>query len=507
MQNARVKKPRAPAPVHVPPTIPAGGRVTTDSVPGPINRLDGFVVPDAKGVFYSRTALLRFVEAAELDAFLVDTAPTSHQRVAVDYRDGTWVKGGPEVAYGDRMIRTRFPTLPYAHPCDGCGVVKALPDMCVASNKEPSCPQMRRECLSCRSLAAEGSEARAREKLALTCTHRTCDTCCERKALMSFSGARATCSSCRDAQRRNLGAERAVATGAVQCTGCGVPKPKAVMGDLKSCPTCRAKGARNDGRPERRTYHNALNREKKYYARWRSAKRAEDEGAYLARNAAVMLAWRKANDWHDMQVSAARLDRVCDLSDAECTTIKASDCTWCGRSARFDSLNRIDRVDLGGDYTTANSVPACAMCKWMRGPLDVLTFLRRASHIAQRAVGGPHALYEDAWDERIPSTFAEHQTAALLKERGWSLTPEEFASVQALPCAACHRPGPSGVDRIDNKPMYQRDSVQPMCTECNCAKKDLPDHVFYAHIVKIANHGMLGCIDDVPVKRQSFSLR
>jgi hypothetical protein len=67
---------------------------------------------------------------------------------------------------------------------------------------------------------------------------------------------------------------------------------------VKTCNQCRAKDAKQAKKPEVRARKNEFQRGKDYHNVHRAKKRAEDEDAFLARNAEVQRAYRDAHKNH-----------------------------------------------------------------------------------------------------------------------------------------------------------------------------------------------------------------
>jgi hypothetical protein len=278
-----------------------------------------------------------------------------------------------------------------------------------------------------------------------------------------------------------------------------------------------------DEKPERREYHNELNKKNKYYISWRLRKRSENEEEFLARNAMVQRAWHVANpEWRsrwDSESLALKLTTLksnaeartlpWELTDDQAVSLIIANCLYCDRPSSIGVFGSIDRVDNDHGYTPDNSVPSCKLCNNIKCCLDVATFLERCSHISGILVGGSHSMNPAAWmnNDHTVSSFEKHVYSAKSKNITWNLTLEEFASVQVQKCAFCHRPGPSSVDRIDNVPTYQMNTVQPLCTECNYMKKDIQDHKFLAHVVRISHHGAIGLFDCQSIPRQRLFMK
>lgn len=58
------------------------------------------------------------------------------------------------------------------------------------------------------------------------------------------------------------------------------------------------------------------------------------------------------------------------------------ECIYCGSPAPPGGLNGVDRVDNEDDYKQGNCVSACTTCNFMKGKLDVATFLNHVEKIA-----------------------------------------------------------------------------------------------------------------------------
>lgn len=393
-------------------------------------------------------------------------------------------------------------------------------------NPQGTGDQLRGNCKSCQGTARSSSLAVAgevRAQLVAAGGTRECDACHNVKSVISFSVDHPNrCNSCRNAASMARGEAKAAEKPDEyrMCVGCQVAHPLADFDeDNRTCRKKLARSAGYDAMPERRAYHAALNKQKKYWVRFRANKRRENESEYLMHNAAIHSAWYRNNREHVAQWRSESLSTKAstsrdgalqrgiqwELTEDQAVALIIAECVYCGCVSKSGAFGGIDRVNSDLAYVPSNCVPACTTCNKMKGCLDVLTFLERASHLASVAVGGPHERYPDAWVDRAPCSFDQYHARAKAKGFGWELTQEEFAAVQAQACSMCLRPGPSSVDRTDNVPVYSVDTVLPLCTECNYMKKALSNTDFITHVVKIANHGALGFFETVEVVRQKVS--
>ncbi len=431
------------------------------------------------------------------------------------------------------LVRASFVTMA-TKVCEICGQEKAIDgnfDVVAGycSVKCEECVTAMRGEIKAAKKAARKQKAEAKHAAAAAANgappdRKVCCRCKESKLLKSFSDCRAKCTSCRNLEQHNRGLVKVAAKPDEfkMCLGSGTAcRISAFDSGNKTCCQRLANGARSDARPERREYHLRLNREMRYWVRFRAIRRAADEAAYLAHNAAVHGAWYRENREHVAQWKAASLSnklaavRACaeqrgilwELTEEQAIALILADCTYCGCVSKLGAFGGIDRVNNSRCYdATGNCVPACITCNDMKACLDVVTFLQRVSHLAAVAVGGPHEMYPDAWEFRRPSPYLRHKANAENKGLTWELTREEFDAIQAQDCTVCLRAGPSSVDRTNNGPVYRAGRVLPFCVECNYMKKNLDDHVFLAHVVKIANHGALARMDSTCIPRQRMSI-
>ncbi len=175
--------------------------------------------------------------------------------------------------------------------------------------------------------------------------------------------------------------------------------------ECSTCNKCRQKGRKHDSKPERRTYHNEIQSEKKYYKQWRGKQLEERPEEYRQHNNHVQRQWREENAeqcarWYRTHVNP-RLDalkRAADkrgiewlLTDDEAKTMLTSPCIYCEHINLEERVNGIDRLDSGKPYTSENCRPCCKNCNYMKGTFDPRTFIEQAKKIASCQVVFPDA--------------------------------------------------------------------------------------------------------------------
>jgi hypothetical protein len=161
--------------------------------------------------------------------------------------------------------------------------------------------------------------------------------------------------------------------------------------ECSTCAKCRTKGKKFDQKPERRQYHNDLQKEKE----WRAKQLEERPEEYRDHNNKIHRAWKSENaehmrHWYKTHVNP-RLDAIkrsattrgieWNLSDEEAKVMMTSPCIYC----KHIDLNGIDRLDSGKSYCTENCRPCCKNCNYMKGTFDPKTFIEHARKIAECA--------------------------------------------------------------------------------------------------------------------------
>jgi hypothetical protein len=181
---------------------------------------------------------------------------------------------------------------------------------------------------------------------------------------------------------------------------CRAPQPVEEFVNVKgrecsTCNKCREKGKRNDKKPERREYHNELQKEKGYSEKWRSKQLEERPEEFRAHRNETRKKWRLENAehstrWYRTNVNP-RLDALkraaetrgimWHLSDDEAKDMLVKPCVYCNHIDLEVRVNGIDRLDSSKPYTAENCRPCCKDCNYMKGTYDPLTFIERCKRI------------------------------------------------------------------------------------------------------------------------------
>lgn len=187
-----------------------------------------------------------------------------------------------------------------------------------------------------------------------------------------------------------------------KCSNCTrAPQPIEVFINEKghkcaTCAKCRAKGKRSDDKPERREYHNQIQRENRYDIAWRAKQLEERADEYRKHNNRIASEWRanipghiatwnRTNVNHRLDAlkrSAQLRDIEWKLTDEEAKTMLTSPCVYCKHMDLEVCVNGIDRLDSVRPYETENCRPCCKDCNYMKGTYDPGTFIERCKKIA-----------------------------------------------------------------------------------------------------------------------------
>lgn len=196
--------------------------------------------------------------------------------------------------------------------------------------------------------------------------------------------------------------------------------------ECATCAKCRAKGKKSDTKPERREYHNDIQRENRYDVTWRAKQLEERPEEYRKHNNDVSSTWRAENPGHiarwnrtNVNHRATALKRAAatrgiewHLTDDEAKAMLVLPCVYCGHLDIETRVNGIDRLDSSKGYTTENCRPCCKNCNYMKGTFDPRTFIAWAKRIATCTAEFPDVpTCEDHKKiHRAPKTAPEIQT-------------------------------------------------------------------------------------------------
>ncbi len=344
-----------------------------------------------------------------------------------------------------------------------------------------------------------------------------CRTCHATKPLEAFeitkpSGTpRHECKECRKGRRKATVQARPPASATPNavtkpkaCSECGLGAPDVDFQwrtDLKTCswrPICYA----------------CVNA-KGYSEEHRARERSKDEAAYLRKNAAQHLAWahRNPENVRQQQVKTASDARrkiatirtsagargvAFEERDVDAMAAKLSQpCHYCAFDVpEGDVLNGIDRVDNATGYSDANTVPCCATCNAMKGPLQADAFVHNVRRIAEHHRIGA--------TEGVPRTrlapfsgSAELREAKKTKDKTDHLPEGAAVALWSSQCHLCGRSPAMGIDRMDSNGTYVPANVFPCCTDCNYMKKHHVMSSFLDHVGFVNEHTRRWVIADV----------
>ena len=166
--------------------------------------------------------------------------------------------------------------------------------------------------------------------------------------------------------------------------------------ECSTCNKCRAKGKKYDTKPERREFHNELQKEKRYDIAWRAKQLEERPDEFRQHNNEVSKKWKTNNPeyvatWsrthasarlNALKYAAERRGIEWNLTDDEAKVMLVSPCVYCKHLDLEVRVNGIDRLDSAKPYTIENCRPCCKNCNYMKGTYDPKTFIEFAKKIA-----------------------------------------------------------------------------------------------------------------------------
>lgn len=335
---------------------------------------------------------------------------------------------------------------------------------------------------------------------------KTCNTCLLEKDCGLFESNRATCKACRTKKRAQKAKESAVDPSTIpkpaSCVACGRGPPDVDF-------AFRTDLVRGGWRNECTTCYNG----KGYSEKSRAIRRAQDEAAYLAKNAASHKAWvhRNPDKVREQQLkgatdatrkikavktSAAARNIAFDDAEAELMAAKlARSCHYCDYNPREgEPLNGLDRLDSDYGYNDINTVACCATCNAMKGPRSVDAFVANVRDIfAHRKLS-----FGDMVRASIkPFAGRRDLRDAPPKEKLDCLKEDAKIDMWSSPCYLCDRSPALGIDREDSSGDYTEENSRPCCSECNYAKKDLSIGDFERHVGFVYGHTSLWILKNV----------
>lgn len=267
---------------------------------------------------------------------------------------------------------------------------------------------------------------------------------------------------------------------------------------------------------------NSCINEKKYYAKYREKKLAENPEEFRRHNAEIHLEWTKKNpeavklqqektatipSRRIRQIMTSAKSRNIFFQEAVMSVLQErlkDECFYC-KFVPGDKvpLNGLDRVDPGSGFTEENTVACCATCNNMKGPFSIDEFIMNVRKIQKnREVDIDAPDIDNRY--RLPAFGGRADLrAAPSKDKKDFLSINEKVDLWSANCYLCGRSPALGIDRMDAAGDYTLDNSRPCCTDCNYMKKDTPLDEFLKHIGYVVYHTqnwVLRDISDEPFK-------
>ena len=351
----------------------------------------------------------------------------------------------------------------------------------------------------------------------------TCKKCGAEKDVGCFETSkpggnpRRECKECRKQSRKRV-IDAAISSGARKSPD-DATKPKACAECGKGPPEVDFMLRADMLTPSWRPICNVCTNGKGYSEAYRARERANDELAYLARNARSHLDWahRNPDNVRAQQVKQATdparkikeiqktaVYRGLEFQGDESSVMEAAlsaCCYYCGFAHKpGDVLNGLDRVDSTAGYTAANTVPCCATCNKMKSTIDADVFVGLIRRVASVNPASSEAAGEDVRTRLPPFSYRAELRDRDKKTKTDYLKIDEKIDLWSAPCYLCGR-GPSlGIDREDSSGEYTVANSRPCCTACNYMKCDLALADFLAHVGYIVDHTRFWAIGDVDAR-------
>lgn len=187
--------------------------------------------------------------------------------------------------------------------------------------------------------------------------------------------------------------------------------------------------------------------------------------------------------------SATRRNIVFDLSKERFNEIIAKGCYYCDENEN----SGIDRLDSLVGYTITNSVSCCKMCNYLKGSLDVTTFLQRIEHILsyQKRIEENEIRHDDCFGNTKDVNYSHYRLAAFQRKKEFKINKEQFEAIISNNCYVCGKKNSenhqNGIDRMDNNIGYLFENCAACCGECNVMKKAYPFEFVLEKMLDIYN--------------------
>jgi hypothetical protein len=175
--------------------------------------------------------------------------------------------------------------------------------------------------------------------------------------------------------------------------------------------------------------------------------------------------------------SAKERNIMFELSKEQLIEITSNGCYYCGMN---DGKCGIDRLDSLVGYTYSNSVSCCKMCNYLKGALDVITFLRRVEHILSyhKKIEKADIRHDECFIDAKTVTYIGYKNGAKDRNKEFEINPEQFEKITSSDCYICGKKNSedhqNGIDRKDNTIGYLFENCAACCFQCNVMKKAFP---------------------------------
>lgn len=324
---------------------------------------------------------------------------------------------------------------------------------------------------------------------------------------------------CRDKERRQNVCQEAK-DGKKQCSVCCQIKPiEEFVGDLvketKTCSKCREsfkkqelnrdKDARRemgriyDAKPNRILLKQAWvenNRDKvnENNFNYRARQINENPEEYLQKKAETQKQWRINNPDKVCEINKKNKENIeysyrnyafrsegngkpFELTLEQFESIVKKGCYYCG-IVQEKGFNGIDRVCSKNGYVISNCVSCCKICNFMKGSLDIMTFIKRVEHIlVHNKIIENGNLWCDAFANSNCISYKSYKTRAQNKNLEFTITENDHETITNQDCYICGKESSdvhkNGLDRLDNSVGYTFKNIKPACFECNVMKKTM----------------------------------
>jgi len=179
------------------------------------------------------------------------------------------------------------------------------------------------------------------------------------------------------------------------------------------------------------------------------------------------------------------------LTDEDAMDIFNDNCYYCGCEPD-DYRNGIDRINSDVGYFVENVVPACRVCNWMKGTLDIDIFLKRCEHIGTYLgiINGNY--HYDVFPDGNVGTYPKYKCSAKKREIEFKISKEEYDEIIKSECYLCGKQvtktHKNGIDRINSDLPYEMSNCMPCCQECNFMKNKYNYDIFLNKMGKICSN-------------------